>query len=140
VTATEQSVHVPEVDEDGAEWWEGLERDEIQFSRCMSCGQTSFPPIPGCPHCGSTELASERSAGGGSVYSWVVIHVALDPSFASEVPYTVVAVDLDEGARIVGRLRDESQRSVLRGGARAAAEVYRIDGQALLGYRLVEGR
>ena len=42
--------------------------------------------------------------GRGTVYSWVGVRRALDPAFADDGPYTVAAVDLDEGARIIARL------------------------------------
>jgi uncharacterized OB-fold protein len=38
------------------------------------------------------------------VYSWVGVHRALTPGFESEVPYTIVTVDLAEGARVFARL------------------------------------
>jgi hypothetical protein len=37
------------------------------------------------------------------VYSWVVVHIALDPAFAGEVPYAIVTVDLEEGPRVFAR-------------------------------------
>jgi uncharacterized OB-fold protein len=61
----------------------------------------------------------------------VVIHRALHPAFAGDVPYTVAAVDLDEGARVFGRLLEGEAEA----GAAVEAVVYRVEQQALLGFR-----
>jgi uncharacterized OB-fold protein len=60
--------------------------------------------MPGCPHCGATGRDEVEASGGGTIYSWVRVHRAADPALAADVPYTVVAVDLDEGCRMFGRL------------------------------------
>jgi uncharacterized OB-fold protein len=62
--------------------------------------------MPSCPFCGSADAPSSDVSGHGTVYSWVTVHVALDPDFEDEVPYTVLTVELaeDRGARVVGRL------------------------------------
>jgi uncharacterized OB-fold protein len=57
----------------------------------------------GCPHCGSADITRRRSAGTGTVYSWVVVHRTLTEPFTGQTPYSVVAVDLDVGARVFGR-------------------------------------
>ena len=43
-------------------------------------------------------------SGRGTLYSWIVVHRAFAPEFASQVPYTLATVTLDEGCRVVGRL------------------------------------
>ena len=40
----------------------------------------------------------------GSQFSWIVIHHPVDKRLASEVPFIVALVELEEGPRIVGRL------------------------------------
>lgn len=95
---------VPEQDPDSAPFWAALAEGRLLIARCTTCGTCLFPPIPGCPRCGSGSVAQIEASGVGRVYSWVTIHVALHPAFADEVPYTIVAVDLAEGARMLGRL------------------------------------
>ncbi len=43
-----------------------------------------------------------EAAGSGRVYSWVTARVALT---AADVPYAVAVVELDEGCRVLGRMR-----------------------------------
>ena len=96
----------PETDPDTQWWWDALARGELLVPRCASCGWHFFPPMSACPRCGSTTIDRPVSAGTGLVYSWIVIHHALDPAFAAETPYTIVAVHLDEGVRMFGRIAD----------------------------------
>jgi uncharacterized OB-fold protein len=91
-------------DRDSRWWHEALDRGELMLPQCASCAQFRFPPMPSCPHCGAAGAGTPvRASGLGYVYSWVVIRMALDPAFAGEVPYGIVAVDLEEGPRVFGR-------------------------------------
>jgi uncharacterized OB-fold protein len=60
--------------------------------------------MPSCPYCAARECSVQTTSGKGSVYSWIVVHRAFDPAFASEVPYTLASIDLAEGGRVVARL------------------------------------
>jgi uncharacterized OB-fold protein len=104
----------PDVDATSAEFWHGLERGELLLSRCES-------------------LRSFRGSGRGTLYSWVVVHVALDAAFADDVPYTVVAVDLEEGGRMLGRLCTPGG---LVAGAAMTFEPFIRDGVRLPGFRV----
>jgi uncharacterized OB-fold protein len=68
------------------------------------------------------------------VYSWIVVHVPLHESFESEVPYTILAVDLDEGVRLLGRLKDDGTE--VAAGARLSACFYEVRGRKLLAFEL----
>jgi uncharacterized protein len=76
--------------------------ERLVVQRCASCGKASLPPAPSCLHCGSSDVTSVGGASTGTLHTWTVTHVAFDPAFADEVPYTVGVVDLDDGARLVG--------------------------------------
>jgi uncharacterized OB-fold protein len=66
--------------------------------------------MPACPWCGATAADWRAVSGRGRVYSWVGVRRALTPAFASEVPYTIVTVDLAEGARVFARLEGPEPR------------------------------
>jgi uncharacterized OB-fold protein len=125
---------VPSVDVTSAEFWRGLERGELVLSRCGSCGRAFFPPMPSCPECGAEDLRSFVGSGRGTLYSWVVVHIALDAAFADDVPYTVVAVDLEEGGRMLGRLHEPAD---LVAGAAMEFQPFVRDGVRLPGFRMV---
>ena len=102
----------PEIDADGAPWWEALRSGRVVLQRCTECGRVRFPPMPGCPHCGAAGRDEVEASGGGTIYSWVRVHRSADPAFADEVPYTIVAVDLDEGCRMFGRLETPGEPAI----------------------------
>jgi uncharacterized protein len=74
----------------------------IALTECEKCGRRWQTAFAGCPYCGSTATHREEFAGVGSVYSWVEVCRSLDDPPA-DVPYTVITVDLDAGARVFGR-------------------------------------
>jgi len=75
----------------------------LMASRCLSCGRILLPPRPVCPNCYGTEMEWVELRGEGTVESYTVIHVP-PARFASEAPYVVAVVKLDDGVRLPGRL------------------------------------
>ena len=65
-----------------------------------------------CPQCGSDDGAVIAAAGTGRVHTWTTCHVAFEPELQDEVPYTVVVVELDEGARVPGRLVGDTEPAI----------------------------
>lgn len=95
---------VPATDPDSAPFWDALSQHRVLLQRCTACGRCRFPPMPSCPWCGALDTAVVEAAGTGEVYSWVTVHRAFGAPFADAVPYTIAAVTLDEGARVLARL------------------------------------
>lgn len=120
----------PVLDRDSAAWWGAISRSTFVLPKCASCGRNFFPPTPYCPHCGSPEVSLKEASGRGRIYSWIVVHRALHPAFADDIPYTIVAVDLDEGPRLAGRLLDGDPRD--RG--RVRVSFYQVDATRLVGF------
>lgn len=121
----------PVVDVDSKPWWDGLAEGRLLLPRCLNCGRYWFPPSPTCPACGADHFEWASASGRGSLYSWVVVRRALHPAFADDVPYTVVAVDLDEGPRVLGRLLVGQPEA----GAQLEAVIFLVEGTPLLGFR-----
>lgn len=95
----------PEETPDTSWFWDGVRRHEFLVAACRACGQRFLPPAPGCAACGSPNLTTEQASGRGFVLTWTVIHRAMHELF-QDVPYTVVLAELEEGARVFGRLLD----------------------------------
>jgi uncharacterized protein len=123
----------PTPDADSTPFWEALADGRLQLTRCGSCGTASFPPIPSCPRCAADTVVPVEASGSGRVYSWATIHIALDPTFADDVPYTIVAVDLEDGPRMLGRLLDRDGPPAA--GLAVRLVPYRVDGNVLPGFR-----
>jgi uncharacterized OB-fold protein len=57
-----------------------------------------------CPECRSLESTWEPASGRGRVWSWVVAHPPVLPSFADRVPFNVAVIELEEGVRMIGNI------------------------------------
>jgi len=89
-------------------YWEGAAAGRLLIQRCTNCGKLRHYPRLLCDSCHSTAVAWIQANGRGAIHSWTVAHHAYHPSFASELPYTLVTVDLEEGVRALGRWRGET--------------------------------
>jgi uncharacterized OB-fold protein len=130
--AVQRAVVAPEPDADSRWWWDALADGRLEVPRCRACGRCFFPPQPRCPRCGSAGWDRVQASGHGRIYSWVVAHTPFDPRFASEVPYPILAVELDEGVRLFGRYRGPAD--AIRADAEVRAFVYQVEGTPLLGF------
>lgn len=129
----QESVLTPDTDRDSDPWWEAVTAGQLKLPHCLDCGATWFPSTPGCPECGGPRIELTASNGHGQLYSWVVVNRALSPAFSGDTPYTIVAVDLEEGARMVGRLLAGGDEP-LRAGEPMSAQIYTAGGVALVGF------
>ena len=82
-------------------FWDGTAHGELRLQRCGSCAATYFPPQPFCPACSSDDVAVVLASGRGSLYSYVITHLAA-PGF--NPPYVLAVVELDEGPRLLTNL------------------------------------
>jgi hypothetical protein len=57
-----------------------------------------------CPHCQSLDFGEAELSGGGTLYSYAVLHHPQHPAF--DYPVLAALVDLDEGIRLVSNLVD----------------------------------
>jgi uncharacterized OB-fold protein len=77
----------------------------LHLQCCDECGLFRHPPRYYCPACSSAESTWTPCSGQGCVYSWVSTHFTVDRGWVNDVPYATVAVELDEGPRVVGAWR-----------------------------------
>lgn len=121
-----------------AEFWSLVEQGVLAAQRCQPFGHWYFPPTVYCPECGTSDTVLTPTGNRGRIYSWVVAHMAFDPEFAADLPYTIVAVDLDEGARVLGRWVEPSENAThMAAGLEVEFVPFVRDGQSLVGFRRV---
>ena len=87
-----------------AEFYRFLARGELRLQRCASCATWRHPPRHRCASCGSLDAEWVPASGRGRVFTWTVTHRAVDPAFTP--PYAIVVVELEEGPRLVGNVKD----------------------------------
>ncbi len=97
---------VPGINKLNKDFWEATRRHELVLQSCRKCGSYRYPAGLICPECLSDELVWRKVSGRGVVYTWTVFHRAYHPAFVDDLPYAVVAVELEEGPRIVTNLVD----------------------------------
>ena len=68
------------------------------------CGARQHPAESFCYACGSQDVQWRPSAGGGEIYSFIVVHQLYHKAFKDHLPYVVAIVQLDDGPRILGAM------------------------------------
>lgn len=126
----------PSIDPDSQPWWDAVAEHRLVLPCCGACARYWFPPTPGCPNCGAQEYELCAVSGRGRLYSWVVVHRALSPSFQADVPYTIALVELEEGARLFGRLFNQSARP-LGADCPVQAVFYEVNATTLVGFEVL---
>ena len=92
---------LPKINADTKEFWEGCKEHVIRVQKCADCGLVRWPPSFICPQCHSRKTDWIASTGKGSVYTFVVNHIAYHPAFQEDLPYVVAVVELDEGPHLI---------------------------------------
>jgi len=87
------------------EFWSHCAQERLCFQVCESCNSWRHLPRWSCARCGSADWSWRESSGRGLLYTWTVTHRPSLPQFASDVPYIVAVIELEEGVRMVSRLR-----------------------------------
>lgn len=99
----------------------------MKYQACVECGASQTLERFACRACGSTRLEWRPASGRGVVYASTVVMRAPSQEFRALVPYTLVLVDLDEGARLMGHASPG-----LAIGDRVHASPFQFNGRTLL--------
>ena len=105
------------IPENDSEWREHFklarQHHQLMLRKCATCGLLRYPPSHGCPWCPSQAWTWQAVSGAGHIFSYEVVHHAIQPGFKDWTPYAVVLVELDEqrgkptsdeALRIIGNL------------------------------------
>ncbi len=93
-------------------YWEAAAQGKLVLQSCSACGKIRHYPRMLCDACYSDAVTWVPSRCVGKIHSWTVAHHAFHPSFAAELPYTLVTVDLEEGVRTLGRWRGDATMAI----------------------------
>ncbi|WP_291408722.1 OB-fold domain-containing protein [Actinophytocola sp.] len=85
-------------------FWAGLAEGALRLQRCVECGHLRNPIATVCPECLSADHAWEQVSGLGTVFSTIVFHQVYNEAFATDVPYNVSIVELDEGPHVLSNV------------------------------------
>ena len=102
---------IPRVTPELAPFFAAAKRGELVVQRCAGCGLLRFPPRELCSRCWSRDATWVPVSGRGEVFSFYWMHQIYHPGFATEVPYAVATIALEEGphvlSNVVGTSREE---------------------------------
>lgn len=101
-------------DSDSQPYWDGIARGELRIQRCDSCSRAVFYPRSLCPHCHTNKLSWITASGKGTIYSYTVAHQAFG-AFATDAPYIVAIIELEEGVRMLTRITETPRERVTVG-------------------------
>lgn len=113
MSAKNETKPVPHPTTESQPYWDGAADGRLRLQRCGSCGKFRHYPQLVCDRCYSLKVEWVEASGRGTVHSWTVAQHAFHPAFKTDLPYTLVIVDLEEGPRAMGRL-DPSFQAQLR--------------------------
>ncbi|MFB6122322.1 MAG: Zn-ribbon domain-containing OB-fold protein [Haloferacaceae archaeon] len=83
-------------------FFDALADGRLVAAEC-ACGEILVPPRTACYACGGRDLELAEQPRTGEVYSYTEVRTA-PPAFEDDAPYTVAVVELDSGARLLGRV------------------------------------
>jgi len=107
---------IPKPDELDLDLYQAIVRQGAPcLQRCTDCGAHTHPPRYYCPVCSSGNFSFEPVSGRGTVYSYTVSHMSVEPAWQPLVPFLTLVVELDEGPRIVATARDIGAQDVRLG-------------------------
>jgi hypothetical protein len=86
-------------------FWDGARDGKLMLQRERASGKVHWPPKP-MYWKGGERLEWFEASGRGEVYSWVVGHEPFLPAFRHLLPLVMVLVQVDEGPRLVGYMRN----------------------------------
>ncbi len=101
---SEYAKPLPQVTPEMAPFWEAARQHRLVVQRCTKCGSYRFPARDLCSGCLGRDSEWVAASGRGVVFSRAIMHQVYHPGFAAEVPYAIVVVELEEGARMLSNV------------------------------------
>lgn len=100
----DQLPYAPRMTEFTRPFWDAVGRGILTTTQCSDCGFLTFPPKPICPECWSENVQYIELSGSGALQSFTEVNIA-PAAFRHEAPYVIAIIDLDEGVRLLSRIR-----------------------------------
>jgi uncharacterized OB-fold protein len=100
VTEQVPEVQEPVVTPETRGFWDGIAEGELRVARCASCGTCTLRE-QSCLTCGASERAWVAATGRGSVKTFVIFHRGYQTYWATQVPYNVAVITLEDGPELL---------------------------------------
>ena len=96
-------------------FWAATRDRRLLLQRCEDCDLPVHHPREACPRCLGQNLGWFESTGQGAVHAVSVHHRPFEVMDATECPYVVAFVDLDDGVRFLANLIGSGSREASAG-------------------------
>jgi uncharacterized OB-fold protein len=116
-------------------FFEGAREGRLVLQRCPRDG-FFFYPRSRCPSCLADDWQWETVSGRGSIHAFTVDRIGHDPALASQVPFVIAIIELDEGPRMTANIVD-CEVDAVRVGMPVEASFENIDDVTLVRFRPV---
>lgn len=93
------------------QFYKNINQGRLLAGKCMKCGKIHLPPRPVCDSCYSKDFDWTTIPTKGKLLTYTIIHIA-PAQFQSMAPYAVGIVQLENGMKIPGMIRDVSLEQV----------------------------
>ena len=87
------------------QFYKNISQKKLMGGKCRKCGKIHLPPRPLCDKCLSTEFEWVELPRTGRLLTYTIIHVA-PTQFQNMAPYAVGIVQLENGVKIPGMIKD----------------------------------
>src|SRR5438128_1144177 len=85
---------VPDNDSEWTEFYAHARAHRLVVRKCTACGLMRYPPTHACPWCMELEWTWQELSARGTIYSYEIVHHAIQPCFRELTPHPVVLVEL----------------------------------------------
>lgn len=105
----------PSIDNDNADFWEGLRQHTLLVYQCRTCGARYWPRAFCQNHANepfAANIETTPASGRGKVFAFNIHHWAFNPAFSEKVPYVYALVELDEGPLMSSMMVDVDPAAV----------------------------
>lgn len=86
-------------------FWEAALEGRFVLKRCTACRRWRHPRETSC--CPGASLEWAAASGRGTLLSYTVVRLALNPALAAQVPYTITLTRTEEGPHFLSSLRGD---------------------------------
>ncbi|MEM2946849.1 MAG: Zn-ribbon domain-containing OB-fold protein [Candidatus Bathyarchaeia archaeon] len=87
------------------QFYKNISQKKLLGGKCRKCGKIHLPPRQLCDKCLSTEFEWTELSTSGKLITYTIIHVA-PTQFQSMAPYAVGIIQLEDGVKIPGMIKD----------------------------------
>jgi uncharacterized OB-fold protein len=93
------------------QFYKYISQGKLAGGKCRKCGKIHLPPRPLCDRCFSEEFEWTEMPQKGRLLTYTIIHVA-PPQFQQMTPYAVGIIQLENGLKIPGMIKDTEHEKI----------------------------